>query len=66
MFKPYHVYTHKRMLDAAVFVLESVRLPSGGHSLKIRWVNRRGLDLGLVEQIVVNRDQVGNWYELNN
>ncbi len=65
MFQKYRTYTHKNMLDAAFMVLSSFRTPKGDYKLKIRWFNRRGMDLGLNETVKVVQAQVGNWAEVS-
>jgi len=64
MFKFAHTYTHNRMLDCAIYVLKSYRLPDGRYKLKIRWMNRRGMDLGIVENVTIVKSEVKNWYTI--
>lgn len=64
MFKKGCAYSHSRMLDAAILVLGSQRNTDGSYKLKIRWVNRRGLDLGLNEDVTIVKEEVKNWYEI--
>lgn len=63
MFQKYKSYIHKNMLDCVIVVQNSFRLPDGRYKLKIHWFNRRGLDLGIRENVVINREQIPNWYE---
>lgn len=64
MFKFQHVYTHNRMLDAAILVIKNYRLLDGRYKLKIRWMNRRGMDLGIIENVTIKKEEVKNWYLL--
>ena len=64
MFKKFKTYTHKAMLDVVVLVLTSYRLEDGRYRLKVRWFNRRGIDLGIQETITITKPQVKNWYEM--
>lgn len=64
MFKFAHTYTHNRMLDCAIYVMISYRLPDGRYKLKVRWFNRRGMDLGIDEKVIITRDEVKNWYQI--
>lgn len=61
MFKIGTTYTHKRMLDAAVYVLHSV-LTSTGYFLRVRWVKRNGLDLNRIDEVWIKREELKNWY----
>lgn len=51
------------MLDAGILVLKSFRDIKGRYHLKVRWVTRRGMDLGELERITVTRDQLSKWLE---
>lgn len=64
MFKLYCTYTHNRMLDAAIYVVDSFYLPDGRYVLKIRWMNRKGLYLNILEKIIIKKQEVKNWYLL--
>jgi hypothetical protein len=64
MFKTHQTYTHNRMLDVAVYVLKSFRCPDGRYKLKVRWVYRNGMDLRLVENVTVVRNEIKNWYQI--
>jgi len=65
IFKQFNFYTHKNMLDCAIFILESCEMQNGDYDLKICWFNKRGLNIGIIEKIIIHRDQIGNWYALN-
>ena len=63
MFKPWRTYTHKNMLDCVILVLKSFRVQDGRYKLRVRWMNRRGMDLGIIENVTITRDQIENWCE---
>lgn len=65
MFKLNKTYTHKKMLDCAILILKTFKLQTADYTIKIKWINKRGMDLGLVENVRITKDQVKNWYELN-
>lgn len=65
MFRPFTVWTHKNMLDCAILVLKSFRLPDGRRKLKVRWMLRNGSDMGFIERVTVTPEQLKNWYEIN-
>lgn len=52
------------MLDAAIYVVDSFYLPDGRYVLKIRWMNRKGLYLNILEKIIIKKQEVKNWYLL--
>lgn len=63
MFKPFTLYTHKRMLDVAIMVLKSTRLLDGRYSLKVKWMDRLGRDYACsAERIKISKEEVKNWY----
>ena len=57
------VYTHRNMLDAAILVL-SVRELEAGHSMDVRWVTKRGLDLGHYDKDLFVPKSAEGWKEL--
>lgn len=61
MFKFAHTYTHRKMLDMTIYVLKSFRLIDGRYKLKVRWGNKRGMDIGITENIEIKREEVKNW-----
>ncbi len=65
MFKSYGVYTHRNMIDTNVLVLKSYRLHDGRYRIKIRWLLKNGMDIGLQETITISRPQVKNWREVS-
>ena len=65
MFKPGFFYTHNRMLDAAVLVVDSVRNEDSSLSLSVWWFNQRGLDLGIPERIIISPKEASNWNEIS-
>lgn len=65
MFRKFRVYTHRRMLDAAILVLGSFRLPNGAYKVRVRWVRKDGFDFGVTEKVLIRRAEVGNWREIN-
>ncbi len=64
MFRPGTTFTHRHMLDAAILVLKCFRDHKGRCHLRVRWVNRRGMDLGITERITIVKEQLSNWREL--
>ena len=64
MFEHGKLYTHDRMLDCAVYVLNSYDLLDGSYKLHILWFNRRGMNLGITEYITINNEEIPNWFEL--
>lgn len=62
MFKPGNVYSHRNMLDAAILVTNEFLEDDGSYYLRVRWVLKRGLDLGIVEDISVKEKQIKNWF----
>jgi hypothetical protein len=50
------------MLDMTIYVIRSFELPSGEYRIQARWVNRRGLDIGIVEDFTIKPEEVRNWY----
>jgi hypothetical protein len=61
-FKARHFYTHKRMLD---MVVQVIYIFQSDHKdvLKVRWFNKRGLNIGLEETIEINEKELHNWHE---
>jgi hypothetical protein len=51
------------MLDCVILVIKSFRVQDGRYKLKVRWMNNRGMDLGITENVTITREEVGNWYE---
>lgn len=64
MFNTSKTYTHKRMLDVAIYVLTSYKLSDGRYKLKVRWVLRNGTDMGFIETITVVKEEIINWYQI--
>lgn len=62
-FTRFHTYTHDRMLDAAILVLDGVGTPEG-YQLKVRWITKQGMDLGAIDTIYIKAVDLNNWYEL--
>jgi hypothetical protein len=58
------VYTHKNMLDMVIFVQDTYHdFDKNAIYLKIRWYNRRGMDINTEEIIRIVKSELGNWYE---
>ena len=64
MFEYFKLYSHKRMLDAAILVLNSTKFKDGGYKLKVQWMNRRGMCLNITENVTIKSEEVKNWYEI--
>jgi hypothetical protein len=62
MFKIGHVYSHTRMMDAAILVLSSYKFLNGNYSVRVRWVSKNGGDFAEVEDVVIVEKEVKNWY----
>ncbi len=62
-FKKGHVYTHQNILDVVIFVQDVLDINEEFVELKIRWFNRRGMDLHAEEVIKVNGKEYPRWYE---
>jgi hypothetical protein len=62
LFDTLTLYTHRRMLDAAILVRSSIMLPNGDYSLMIDWYHKDGFSFGLSETVRIKRKEVGNWY----
>lgn len=56
-------YTHKNMLDMIIKVLEVYPTNKNCSALCIRWFNRRGLDIGIMEDIKIKNKDLPFWYE---
>lgn len=52
------------MLDTAIHVLDILENKSKHIKLKIKWFNRRGMDLNILETIKINKSDFYNWYRL--
>lgn len=63
-FERFKLYSHNRMLDAAIFVQEAMHCTLGRTKLKVLWFNKRGLNLGVSETVLITPAEMGNWYEL--
>lgn len=57
------VYTHKNMLDTIVYVLQVLPVNNDYTKLKVKWFNRRGMDLNIEEVIEINKSEFSRWYE---
>jgi hypothetical protein len=62
MFEVGSIYTHRYMIDSAVYVSQLHSLVDGQYCITIQWRTRRGLNLGIVEKIVIKNEEVKNWY----
>lgn len=65
MFQKLRAYTHRNMLDCAISVLKSYRMPDGRYKLKVQWFLKRGFDLALKETLIISRKQIPNWVRLD-
>lgn len=61
MFKKGQTYTHRNMLDAAIFVLHVRPWHCGIYDLRVRWVRRDGFDFGVTEWVRVVPEQLPFW-----
>lgn len=61
MFSQFNLYTHNRMLDAAVYVLKR-EVVGGEYKLWVVWHTRRGMNLGMYDTVKIREDEVKNWY----
>lgn len=51
------------MLDMVIKVMY-VYLPYEAHvNLRIKWFNRRGMDIHTEETVKIKNEEFGNWYE---
>lgn len=57
------IYTHKNMLDMLVFVIYDYMPFESYTKLRIKWFNRRGLDVNQEETIKITNEEAINWYE---
>lgn len=57
------VYTHQNMLDLVIFVQQIFPVNENYLKLKVRWFNRRGMDIKLEETIKINKSEFPRWYE---
>ena len=58
-----NLYTHKRMLDTAVLILQNMGEENGKVFFKVRWFLRNGVDMNLLDVIKVSKSDFSNWYE---
>lgn len=56
-------YTHKNMLDMVIYVTHIVFKGNNYTKLRIRWFNRRGLDINQEEVVKIKVSEYENWYE---
>lgn len=57
------VYTHKNMLDMVVYVQHAFPANKDYLLLKIKWFNRRGMDINQEETVKIYKNEFFNWYE---
>jgi len=57
------LYTHRNMLDVAFNVIIVLWESDKGVTLKVRWYNKAGWDMNIVEVIFIKADQYKHWYK---
>ena len=57
------MYTHRRMLDVCMLVI-NVAESLDGSTLKVRWFKRNGLDLGALDSVYIQGVDYPAWYEV--
>lgn len=56
-------YTHKNMLDMVIYVYCVTPVNEEYTNLKVKWFNRRGLDINQEETVKIKNSDFNNWYE---
>lgn len=64
MFKPFHKYTHVNAMDVVIFVLSVHYVGPNYTRLKVRWFNKRGLNLNVIQNVKITKEQYPNWSEI--
>ena len=65
-FKQGGIYTHQNMLDMVVFVQQVFPVNEDYVKLKVKWFNRRGMDIHVEETITIQKKDLKFWYEWTN
>jgi len=58
------VYSHIRMLDVAIYVLDIIYQELDQTFLKIRWCTKAGRDMNQIDKITIVASEFDNWYEI--
>jgi hypothetical protein len=64
IFKNHKFYTHKRMLDSVIEIVNTKEV-EGGLRASVRWLTKRGIYMG-VDRILIKKEEFSNWYEWSN
>jgi len=62
-FKKYGVYTHENMLDMVIYVQQILWVNDKYAKLKVKWFNRRSMDINLEEQVKILKSEFCRWHE---